>query len=268
MREGTKDITELFPAIAETWQRKGIRQKIHYSEPTLTAITPKHRRKHSPRVATLTPCPNDVDLMIEAKDKEQAVFEVMKTFKLPGFEKFNDITPHVRNDDNKPVKAAAKKTPQKKGKKAKTEDELEAMDEALEELEEQGPTEVLEEEAGMGGPDRRAYWPPGMEEWLRPAKRVAKKKDESVEGKTKIMQAKKEKSIEVLRNDIEAENGTGKDAKAPPVKRPAVKRTVNTRKKAIKLIPTPSAGEDDVSGPPSDSSGEVVAPVVKRGGTA
>ena len=67
----------------------------------------------------LSPCPNDMDLMIQARDKEQAMFELMRTFKLPGFEKFNDIISHVRNDDNKPVKAAAKKTP-KKGKKAKT----------------------------------------------------------------------------------------------------------------------------------------------------
>ena len=52
-----------------------------------------------------------------------------------------------------------------------------------------------------------------MEEWLRPAKRVAEKKGESIEGKIKIMQAKKGKSTEVLRNDIKAENGTGKDAK-------------------------------------------------------
>jgi len=87
------------------------------------------------------------------------------------------------------------------------------MDEALEELEEQGLTEVPEEELGMGGLDRRVYWPPGMEEWLRPARRVAKKKGESVEGKTKIMQVKKEKSTEVLRNGIKAENGIGKDAK-------------------------------------------------------
>jgi len=34
-----------------------------------------------------------MDLMIEAKDKEQAVFELMRTFQLPGFEKFNDIIP-------------------------------------------------------------------------------------------------------------------------------------------------------------------------------
>jgi hypothetical protein len=82
------------------------------------------------------------------------------------------------------------------------------MDEALEELEEQGPTDIPEEEVGMGGP---VYWPPGMEEWLRPAKRAAKKKDESVKGETRIMQAKKEKSAEVLRNGIKAENGIGKD---------------------------------------------------------
>ena len=44
-----------------------------------------------------------------------------------------------------------------------------------------------------------------MEEWLRPAKRVAKKKDESVEGKTKLMQAKMGKSTEVLRNGIKGE---------------------------------------------------------------
>ena len=87
------------------------------------------------------------------------------------------------------------------------------------------------------------------------------------EGKTKIMQAKKEKSTEVPRNGINAENGTGKDAKAPSIKRPAVKRTVNTRKRAPKLVPTPSTSdeEDDISGPPGDLSDEEV---VKRGGTA
>lgn len=143
------------------------------------------------------------------------------------------------------------------------------MDEALEEPEEQGPTDVPEEEVGMGGPDRRAHWPPGIKEWLRPAKRVAGKKDESVEGKVKTMQAKKEKSTEVLRNGIKAENGTGKDAEALSVKRPAVKNS-EYKKGAPKLVPTPSTsdGEDDVSGLRSDlSDEEVVAPVVKRGGS-
>lgn len=76
--------------------------------------------KAQPGVATLPLCPNDMGLMIEAKDEEQAVFELMRTFELPGFKKFNDIIPYVRNDDNNPVKAVAKKTPKKKGKKAKT----------------------------------------------------------------------------------------------------------------------------------------------------
>ena len=48
VHEGTKDIVELFPAIAETWKRNVIGQKMHYSEPTPAEITPKRRRKHSP----------------------------------------------------------------------------------------------------------------------------------------------------------------------------------------------------------------------------
>ena len=51
------------------------------------------------------PCAPDMDLMIEAKDKEQAVFELMKTFRLPGHELINDMVPHEREDENKaPVK--------------------------------------------------------------------------------------------------------------------------------------------------------------------
>jgi UV DNA damage endonuclease len=75
IREGTKDITALFPRIKATWDCKGITQKMHYSEPTPSAITGRQQRKHNPRPATLPPCPNDMDLMIEAKDKEQAIFE-------------------------------------------------------------------------------------------------------------------------------------------------------------------------------------------------
>lgn len=139
VREGTKDITELFPAIAETWKRKGIRQKMHYSEPTLAVITPKHRRRHSPRVATLPLCPNDMGLVIEAKDKEQAVFELMRTFKLPGFEKFNDITPTFETMITSLLKQRQRNRLRRRARKRR-QDELEAMDEALEELEKQGPT--------------------------------------------------------------------------------------------------------------------------------
>jgi UV DNA damage endonuclease len=165
IREGTKDIIDLFPRIKATWDRKGIRQKMHYSEPTPAAITPRQRRKHSPRVATLPPCPPDMDLMIEAKDKEQAVFELMRTFKLPGYDTFNDVLPYVRSDDNKAAVMELKKRARKSKKKN------------AEAGEEPEISMVLEDDVGMGGPEGRVYWPPGMEEWLRPKKREVKKKD-------------------------------------------------------------------------------------------
>jgi UV DNA damage endonuclease len=72
----TKNIIDLYDRIKATWTRKGITQKMHYSEPTPPAVA-SQRPKHNPRVVTLPPCPPDMDLMIEAKDKEQAVFEFM-----------------------------------------------------------------------------------------------------------------------------------------------------------------------------------------------
>jgi UV DNA damage endonuclease len=39
------------------------------------------------------------------------------------------------------------------------------------------PTAIPDEEVGMGGPEGRVYWPPGMEEWLRPKKKEVKKRD-------------------------------------------------------------------------------------------
>lgn len=174
IREGTLDIMDLYPRIKATWTRKGITQKMHYSEPTPSAITGRQRRKHNHRVATLPPCAQDMDLMIEAKDKEQAVFELMRIFKLPGFNTFNDIQPHVRNDENRPWKPpkSLKKTPNKK--KINKE---EGLPESEGEPEPERPPTVPEEEVGMGGPDGRVYWPPGMEEWLRPKKREVKPRD-------------------------------------------------------------------------------------------
>ncbi|KAL8635859.1 MAG: hypothetical protein Q9228_006691 [Teloschistes exilis] len=177
IREGTKDIMDLYPRILATWKRKNITPKMHYSEPTPAAITGRQRRKHNPRVATLPPCPPDMDLMIEAKDKEQAVFELMRTFKLPGFNTFNDMLPHVRKDDNKPIKTPKKKTPKKKAKKIKEEEE--------EDVEEEEAAEPVQEiipadEVGMGGPEGRVYWPPGQEEWLRPKKKVVAPKKPKV----------------------------------------------------------------------------------------
>lgn len=82
-REGSLDILPLLPAIAETWTRKGIKQKMHISEARLpNHPLPSQRRSHSARVYHLPPCADDMDIMIEAKDKEQAVFELSKTYNL------------------------------------------------------------------------------------------------------------------------------------------------------------------------------------------
>jgi len=173
IREGTKDIMELYPRIKATWDRKGITQKMHYSEPCPDAVTARQRRKHRPRVMTLPPCLNNMDLMIEAKDKEQAVFDLMRNFKLPDWDTFNDVIPYEREDENRPLP----KAPKKKQRKKKTKDGEDADGADMEVAEESAPPpEVSLDEFGMGGPNNRVYWPIGMEEWLRPKKREVKKK--------------------------------------------------------------------------------------------
>ncbi|EFQ34879.1 UV damage endonuclease UvdE [Colletotrichum graminicola M1.001] len=181
LREGTRDITQLFERIRATWTRKGITQKMHYSESCPGATTPRDRRKHSPRVRTLPPCPPDMDLMIEAKDKEQAVFELMRTFKLPGYNAINDIVPYERLDELRASKTGkakkeSKKSPKKTKRKAKDAED----DEDSDEVPEPGPTAaedgiVSPDDFGMGGPQNRVYWPEGVEEWLKPKKREVKR---------------------------------------------------------------------------------------------
>ncbi|KAI6462899.1 hypothetical protein ACKVWM_002583 [Pyricularia oryzae] len=199
VREGTADIVPLFPRIRATWDRKNIKAKMHYSEPCAGAVTPRDRRKHSPRVATLPPCPPDTDLMIEAKDKEQAVFELMRNFKLPGYERIRSIIPNERADEPRIPSTASKLSKAKNGRpgKRKKKDEdgkdvkVEPGDDTTnhdkdvpEGLGYDDPTippEIALEDINMGGPDGRVYWPPGMEDWLRPLKRDQKRKIEDLE---------------------------------------------------------------------------------------
>ncbi|KAG8420625.1 UV-damage endonuclease [Metarhizium acridum] len=162
IREGTLDIISLYDRIKATWTRKNITQKMHYSEPVASAVTPRDRRKHSARVKTLPPCATDMDLMIEAKDKEQAVFELMRTFKLPGWNLFNDIIPHERMDE--PRREVLKKAKRNAGGKSQVNGTTETISEAPEHI-------LSADDVNMGGPERRVYWPEGMEEWLKPRKR-------------------------------------------------------------------------------------------------
>ncbi|KAK6506779.1 hypothetical protein TWF481_005239 [Arthrobotrys musiformis] len=146
LREGTYDVKKVYgERIKNTWVKKGITQKQHYSEPREGSVTDRDRRRHSPRVWDLPPCEDDMDLMIEAKDKEQAVFELMRKFKLEGWERVNDVVPYERGD----------------------------------EMTESG--DFKPHELCMGGLEGRVYWPQGMEEYLKPKKKVRAKKIE-IEG--------------------------------------------------------------------------------------
>ncbi|PCH36847.1 UV-endonuclease UvdE, partial [Wolfiporia cocos MD-104 SS10] len=77
-------VAELLPRVAATWARKGIRQKQHLSEPRPGAETVMEKRAHADRCVALPPelTGGDVDLMIEAKDKEQAVFHLYRIYGL------------------------------------------------------------------------------------------------------------------------------------------------------------------------------------------
>jgi UV DNA damage endonuclease len=195
-----------------------------------------------------------MDLMIEAKDKEQAVLELMRTFKLPGFDLFNDILPHQRQDENRPFKPKPKKAV-KKGKK-KT-DDLDDLDMKIEEAEEEvAPPLIPDEEVGMGGPDRRVYWPPTMEDWLRPPKRVIKKKDDSA-----ATPAKKKQKTAAADNASVASEAASLDEVRTPAKKSAPKRAANSSKRksqAPKAVPTPSSShdEDELSSPPLSDMGD------------
>lgn len=94
-----------------------------------------------------------MDLMIEAKDKEQAVFELMRTFKLPGWDTFNNIIPYERDDDNKPLPKKLKKKKTKKQIAA----EIEEFRKELSEEEEVAKEVIPVNEIGMGGKENRVY---------------------------------------------------------------------------------------------------------------
>ncbi|WVW86898.1 UV damage endonuclease UvdE [Kwoniella bestiolae CBS 10118] len=73
----------LIPRIAKIWEKRGIPMKQHLSEPRPGAESVMERRAHADRCKSLPDAlPDDVDLMIEAKDKEQAVFELYRIYGL------------------------------------------------------------------------------------------------------------------------------------------------------------------------------------------
>ena len=77
LRPSSQPIAFYLEDIKATWTMRGIKQKQHYSE---SRTDGSHPRAHSDRVVFMPPCEPDVDLMIEAKDKEQAVLDLYHRF--------------------------------------------------------------------------------------------------------------------------------------------------------------------------------------------
>jgi len=88
----------------KTWERKGIRAKQHLSSPKPGAVTVMEKRAHANRCYSLPDdLPDDIDLMIEAKDKEQAVFHLYRTYDLEPVI-FENLRPEDLSGSNSPKK--------------------------------------------------------------------------------------------------------------------------------------------------------------------
>ncbi|ORX93779.1 UV-endonuclease UvdE [Basidiobolus meristosporus CBS 931.73] len=82
LNPGNEDLVRILSRIKNIWSVRGIKQKQHYSEGRPGASNIMEKRAHSDRVKSLPPCERDMDLMIEAKDKEQAVLELYLKYDL------------------------------------------------------------------------------------------------------------------------------------------------------------------------------------------
>ncbi|KAJ7782323.1 UV-endonuclease UvdE-domain-containing protein [Mycena maculata] len=75
--------SEIIERANAIWARRGIKPKQHLSEARPGAVTLMERRAHADRCETLpVDLPDDMDLMIEAKDKEQAVLHLYRIYGL------------------------------------------------------------------------------------------------------------------------------------------------------------------------------------------
>ncbi|KAI0786945.1 UV-endonuclease UvdE-domain-containing protein [Abortiporus biennis] len=83
IKPSEKPLSEIIPLINAIWHRKGIKPKQHLSSPRPGAESVMEKRAHADRCYELPPdLPEDMDLMIEAKDKEQAVLHLYRIYNL------------------------------------------------------------------------------------------------------------------------------------------------------------------------------------------
>ncbi|OCF34435.1 UV damage endonuclease UvdE [Kwoniella heveanensis CBS 569] len=243
----------LIPQIAEIWKKRGIPMKQHLSEPRPGAESVMERRAHADRCQNLPPdLPDDVDLMIEAKDKEQAVFELYRIYGLEDVIHDNLRPP----DPNPSMHTKGRKSSLKKKQKETGDVDSEGEPINLSEIEKEGDggigdTSVVE------GHVKNAVNDPGMEvDGLIPAKGKAKgrgkrksgasdvaeettnvKAEETAEGNKPATPAKKgaRKSKKAETKDEEnKENVPAEDAEAAVTEEPDVKPPPKKRGRASK----------------------------------
>ncbi|KAF7322017.1 hypothetical protein MKEN_00724400 [Mycena kentingensis (nom. inval.)] len=129
--------SEIFSRANAIFTRRGIKPKQHLSEPRPGAVTIQELRAHADRCESLpADLPDDMDLMIEAKDKEQAVFHLYRIYGLEDVKQEN-LRPPSENQTTETKGRKSSKSPRKKAKKAKEEQEEE---------EEEGKDECEEDE--------------------------------------------------------------------------------------------------------------------------
>ncbi|KAJ8521824.1 hypothetical protein ONZ45_g1535 [Pleurotus djamor] len=133
--------TEIISRANAIFHSRGIKPKQHLSEARQGAETLMEKRKHSARCERLPDeLDDDMDLMIEAKDKEQAVFQLYRIYDLQPVI-WESLRPP--SDDSKQVQEARenKRSPRKKTVKKDEDDDL---DNDVDEAELMGADSLLE----------------------------------------------------------------------------------------------------------------------------
>jgi len=95
----SRPVQEYLPDIEEIWRDRGIRIKQHYSE---SAPGHPNKRAHSDYVKKLPPCAPNMDLMIEAKMKEQTVLKLCQIYGIePDTDTYPLTQPRISKGDEK-----------------------------------------------------------------------------------------------------------------------------------------------------------------------
>ncbi|KAF4597939.1 hypothetical protein EYR38_006331 [Pleurotus pulmonarius] len=115
--------TEIISRANEIFRKRGIKPKQHLSEAREGAETLMEKRKHSARCNVLPEdLPDDMDLMIEAKDKEQAVMQLYRTYDLHPVIYGVELV-SIAFDDSKQVAEAKESRKLKRSSKKAVEDD-------------------------------------------------------------------------------------------------------------------------------------------------